>query len=212
MIIIRPIKVWNVFLAFCLDPYANEENALLANTELIAGLTREDKEAYNTKSAIDNHIKKVQIQLIVLQLLDIREFRELNNERENIYKYISETMIYKIGKHPNHKFVISVAMLMSFITKRVKDISNRIYCWISKYIDLIMPENTRHLMFVAGYKVHHKLRIYCPEGITSEVKDYNIIINSLIVVSRDNRDFDENKVCSNSRHPSGININTIIQK
>jgi hypothetical protein len=184
---------WDDALNFCLSPYEKEEDGILRSQELIAAFTNEDKAAYNTRSAIDNRIKKVQIQLIVLQLLDIREFRELNNERENIYKDISETMIYQIGKHPNHKFVISVAMLMSFITKRVKDISNKIYCLISKYIDLTLPDNARHLMFVDGYVLHDKFRIYCPEGITSKVKDYYIIINSLLAVSRDNPDFDKNK-------------------
>jgi hypothetical protein len=184
---------WNDALKFCLSPYEKKEDGILRSQELIAEFTNEDKAAYNTRSAIDNRIKKVQIQLIVLQLLDIREFRELNNERENIYKDISETMIYQIGKHPNHKFVISVAMLMSFITKRVKDISNKIYCLISKYIDLTLPDNARHLMFVDGYVLHDKFRIYCPEGITSKVKDYYIIINSLLAVSRDNPDFDKNK-------------------
>jgi hypothetical protein len=180
-------------LQFFINPYANQANEQSLTNELIAGFTREDGEAFHKRSWLFNRINKVQIQLIVLRLLNVRE-GELNNEIENIYKYISETRIYKIGKHPNHRFAISFSMLMDFITKQVKDISNKISILINKHIDLISPEIKPHLMFVPGHLVYNRFMIHCSKGITSEVKDYSIIINSLSIVSKewDNPDFDKN--------------------
>jgi hypothetical protein len=139
----------------------------------------EEQKSLRHLPAIVNRAEKVQIQLIVLELL-VYGFPDMTNELEDICKDISKTRIYKIGKHLSHGFVITIPMTINLLAKKLKEISSKLTVLIKKYIYLNKIIGS---MFTPGHWLYKILRIYCPEGLASNVKDYNIIINSLFIVS-----------------------------